>query len=262
MSGTAGEARRSGRPRQGEPLLERAFKILGAFTTSGGSLPLHVLASRAELPKSTTSRIAAQLVGVGALERLENGDFVVGLQMLEIASLAPRGHGLRAAALPFMEDLHRATRQHILLAVLDGHEAVLVERLSALGATAVKYRVGGRLPLDTTGIGIALLAHAAEQVREDVLAKSSRPVHVRQLMAMVRTEGVCAMSGPNPVDDGPATVSTVAAPILGRGSEALGAISLVAPEEVCTKLAPRVALRTSSLAISRALLSAATPGHG
>ena len=65
----------------------------------------------------------------------------------------------RAAALPFMEDLHRVTGQHILLAVRDGHEAVLVERLSARDAAAVKYRVGGRLPLTETGIGIALLAH-------------------------------------------------------------------------------------------------------
>lgn len=130
----------------GEPVLERAFRVLGAFTEAGEGLALHTLAARAGLPKSTTSRIAAQLTDVGALERLDNGDFVVGLQLLEIASLAPRGHGLRAAALPFMQDLHRVTGQHILLAVREGDEAVLVERLSARGAAAVKYRVGGRLP--------------------------------------------------------------------------------------------------------------------
>ncbi|MEV6129203.1 helix-turn-helix domain-containing protein [Streptomyces violaceusniger] len=154
--------RRPGRPPHGEPILERAFRVLGAFAEAGEGLPLHTLAARAGLPKSATSRIAAQLMGVGALERLDNGDFVVGLRLLEIASLAPRGHGLRAAALPFMADLHRVTRQHILLAVRDGHEAVLVERLSARDAAAVKYRVGGRLPLAETGIGVgvALLAHA------------------------------------------------------------------------------------------------------
>ncbi|WP_437083456.1 IclR family transcriptional regulator domain-containing protein [Streptomyces sp. enrichment culture] len=69
--------------------------------------------------------------------------------------MAPRGHGLRAAALPCMEELHRVTGQHILLAVRDGDEAVLVERLSARDSAEVKYRVGGRLPLTGTGIGIA-----------------------------------------------------------------------------------------------------------
>ncbi|MBU3867888.1 IclR family transcriptional regulator [Streptomyces sp. 4503] len=251
MSGTPVPTRRSGRPPHGEPILERAFRVLGAFAEAGEGLPLHTLAARAGLPKSTTSRIAAQLMGVGALERLDNGDFVVGLQLLEIASLAPRGHGLRAAALPFMEDLHRVTRQHILLAVRDGHEAVLVERLSARDAAAVKYRVGGRLPLAETGIGVALLAHAPERVRDDALAGAPDPGRLRQLMATVRREGVCAATVPNPLRTGPTRMSTVAAPILNHRGDPLGALSLVAPDEGVTQATARVALRTASLAISR-----------
>ncbi|MGI9006774.1 MAG: IclR family transcriptional regulator domain-containing protein [Streptosporangiaceae bacterium] len=79
---------------------------------------------------------------------------------LEVSSLAPRGNGLRQTALPFMADLHVATRQHVLLAVRDGSEAVLVERLSARGAAKVLYRVGGRMPLHATGVGLCLLANA------------------------------------------------------------------------------------------------------
>lgn len=252
MIETEDSSRRSGRPPNGEPILDRAFRILGAFREAGESLPLHTLAARAGVPKSTTSRIATRLVHIGALERVDDGDFVVGLQLLEIASLAPRGHGLRAAALPYLEDLHRVTRQHILLAVRDGQEAVLVERLSARDAAAVKYRVGGRMPLDTTGIGIALLAHAPDQVREDVLADSADATRVRQLMAMTRSEGVCSATGPNPLGTGPATMFTVAAPVLSRHGEALAAISLVAPDQDASPVAVRVALRTTSLAVSRA----------
>ncbi|URN03188.1 helix-turn-helix domain-containing protein [Actinomadura madurae] len=160
MSGTQRSRRPSGRPPVGEPILDRAFRLLRAFADNGESLSLQTLAACSDLPKSTALRIANQLVRVGALERRENGEFVVGLQLLEIASLAPRGHGLRAVALPVMEDLHHVTRQHILLAVREGDEGVLVERLSAADATAVKYRVGGRIPLGETGIGVALLAYA------------------------------------------------------------------------------------------------------
>lgn len=252
MSGTPARARRSGRPAVGEPILERAFRILGAFTDPRDRLSLGTLANRAALPKSTTSRIATQLVGLGALERVDDGSFVVGLQLLEIASLAPRGHGLRAAALPFMEDLHRVTGQHILLAVREGHEAVLVERLSARDATAVKYRVGGRLPLVSTGIGIALLAHAPDRVREEVLVDAADPAQVRRLMAMVRSEGVCASTGPNPVSGGPATMASVASPVLGGRGQLLGALSLVAPDEGSPQLAARMAVRTAALGISRA----------
>ncbi|SFP70537.1 MULTISPECIES: IclR family transcriptional regulator [Actinomadura] len=252
MSGTQRSRRPSGRPPVGEPILDRAFRLLRAFADNGESLSLQTLAACSDLPKSTALRIANQLVRVGALERRENGEFVVGLQLLEIASLAPRGHGLRAAALPVMEDLHHVTRQHILLAVREGDEGVLVERLSATDATAVKYRVGGRIPLGETGIGVALLAYAPEEVRQARLERSAEPARLRRLLAMTRTEGVCAVTGPNPLPGGPDIISTVAAPILGRQGEALGAISLVSPGPRGTQVANRVAIRTASLAIARA----------
>src|SRR5580658_8897453 len=150
---------RGRRPARGEPVLDRAFRILTAFGPDR-SLSLSALSVRAALPKPTALRIARKLAELGALERTRAGDYVIGLRLLEIASLAPRGHGLRATALPYMEDLHLATGQHVLLAVQDGGEAILVERLSARGAGRVMYRVGGRLPLHSTGVGLVLLAHA------------------------------------------------------------------------------------------------------
>jgi hypothetical protein len=59
--------------------------------------------------------------------------------LLERATLEPRGHGLRRAALPVMADLLRVTRQHVLLGVRDGDEVVLTERLSAPDAGKIGY---------------------------------------------------------------------------------------------------------------------------
>ena len=87
---TAGRGRR---PAQGEPVLDRAFRILTAFEPGRRSLSLAVLSRRAGLPKPTALRLARKLAELGALERAGNGDYVVGLRLLEIASLAPRGTG-------------------------------------------------------------------------------------------------------------------------------------------------------------------------
>jgi DNA-binding IclR family transcriptional regulator len=46
-------------------------------------------------------------------------------------------------------------------------------------------------------------------------------------------------------------MSSVAAPILDRRGDPLGALSLVAPDEGGTQVGLRVALRAASLAISR-----------
>jgi DNA-binding IclR family transcriptional regulator len=237
--------------------LDRAFRLLAAFGPADRSLSLTAMSARAGLPKSSALRIARQLVECGALERLGNADFVIGLRLLEIASLAPRGHGLRQTALPFMEDLHVATRQHVLLAVRDGTEAVLVERLSARGAAEVLYRVGGRMPLHATGVGLCLLANAPSDVQDNVLAgdltlvpekRRLSPSGLRASLAEVRRVGVAVASRPVP-----SPMTSVAAPIFGRGNEVIAALSVVIPSADVDPVALTPAVTAVCRSISRAM---------
>jgi DNA-binding IclR family transcriptional regulator len=62
-------------------------------------------------------------------------------------------------AQPFVEDLYMALHQHVQLAVLEGREAVIVERLSKPGAIGLVSRVGGAVPLHSSAVGKVLLAH-------------------------------------------------------------------------------------------------------
>jgi DNA-binding IclR family transcriptional regulator len=122
------------------------------------------------LPKATALRIARQLVARKALERTDSGHYSIGLGLLEIASLAPRGHGLHSVALPYMSDLWHATQQHVQLVVREDLECVLVERLSAPNAARIMYQVGGRMPLHRTAPGLVLLAYAPAEVQQAFLA--------------------------------------------------------------------------------------------
>ena len=70
-----------------------------------------------------------------------------------------------------MGDLAEATHQHVLLAVRDGNDALLVERLSSRTAMPVLYRVGGRLPLHSTGVGLILLAFADAEFQDGYLRR-------------------------------------------------------------------------------------------
>jgi DNA-binding IclR family transcriptional regulator len=237
--------------------LDRAFRLLAAFGPADRSMSLTAMSVRADIPKSSALRIARQLVECGALERLGDAEFVIGLRLLEIASLAPRGHGLRQTALPFMEDLHVATRQHVLLAVRDGAEAVLVERLSARSAGKVLYRVGGRMPLHATGVGLCLLANAPPDVQDQVLAGDLTLVpekrrlsasELRASLAEVRRAGVAVASRPVP-----SAMTSVAAPILGRGNEVIAALSVVTPSADVDPVALIPAVTAVGRSISRAM---------
>jgi DNA-binding IclR family transcriptional regulator len=251
---------RGGRPARGEPVLDRAFRIMAAFGPAHRSLSLTALSARAGLPKATTLRLARKLVEWGALEQAANGEYVVGLRLLEVASLAPRGHGLRATALPYLEDLHHATGQHVLLAVRDGEQAVLIERLSARGAGRVMYRVGGRLPLHSTGVGLVLLAHAPVALQDEVISGdlTLRPENItrtsrelRTQLAAIRQQGTAVMSR-----EWPEPVTSVAAPVLGQQGAPVAALSVVTLSARVEPAALTPAVITVARAISRALSAA------
>jgi DNA-binding IclR family transcriptional regulator len=94
------------------------------------------------------------------MERLSGGAYAIGLRLWDLGTLNPRGLLLRVRAMPIMEDLHAAKRQHVQLAVLDGTEVPVVERIFAARAVPVASNVGGRLPLHASAVGQMLLAHA------------------------------------------------------------------------------------------------------
>ncbi|MFF7475738.1 IclR family transcriptional regulator C-terminal domain-containing protein [Streptomyces sp. NPDC008092] len=253
-------ARSRGRkPAHGEPVLDRALRLLTVFEGHDGPLSLTLLSTRAGLPKSTTLRIARQLVAWGALERTGDGEFVIGLRLLQLATLAPRGHGLRSIAMPFMEDLHKATGQHVLFAVRDGEHAVLVERLSAHRAGRVDFRVGGRMPLHSTGIGLVLLAHAPAEVQEavlgaDLVAEDSGrrvdPAELRRTLAQVRQEGTAVK-----IRGVPEPMASVAAPILDARQHVIAALAVIAPAQSMQPPAMKPAVVAVARAISRAVRS-------
>ena len=241
---------RGHKPPQGEPVLDRAFRILTSFGPADRSLSLASLSARAGLPMTSALRIARKLVELGALERDEGGRYMVGLRLLEIAALAPRGHGLRATVLPYMEDLHHATGQHVLLAVREGNEAVLVERLSARGARRVLYRIGGRMPMHSTSVGLVLLAHAPVAVQDEILAGdlTGQPDgNLRTLLATIRRDGVAAVSRTSPEP-----VTSVAAPVL-RNRQAVAALSVVGQSDQLRQAALAPAVIAVARAVSRAV---------
>jgi DNA-binding IclR family transcriptional regulator len=255
---------RGKRPPQGDPVVDRALALLGAFDSGHRALTLGELSRRSGIPTSSALRLASRLVAWGALERGADGRFTVGLRLWQVGALAPRAHGLREVALPYMRDLSEVTRQHILLAVREGHEAVLVERLSAHQAMPVLYYVGGRLPLHSTGVGLVLLAAAPPEFQEEVLAQPLvhepekipvSPAALRRTLAQVRRDGLATIRRrvPRPL-------VTVAAPVLDAEDQVVAALSVLVPEQGADPRVLGPAVRTAARAVSRGLGSRKAAG--
>jgi DNA-binding IclR family transcriptional regulator len=243
---------------------DRLLDVLGSFGQSHPSLTLTQIAQRAGLPLATAHRLVGVLTGWGALERGEDGRYQVGLRLWEVAALAPRGVGLRQAAMPFLEDLYETTHQNVQLAVRDGLEVVYTERISGHSAVGVHSRVGARWPLHATGVGLVLLAHADASVQDRYCARElaaftphtvTDPVRLRRILAEVRRGG-CAVSDRQITED----ALSVAAPVRGPRGRVVAAVSVVVPAAGARTAALVPVLQVAGRGISRALGWQPEPG--
>jgi hypothetical protein len=149
--------------------LDRAAAILGAFDAAHRELTLAALVARSGLPRSTTHRTADRMIRLGWLEK--PGDrYRIGNRLFEVASLAPIRLELREAVLPFLQDLHQATKITVQLGVLDGTQVLVVEKITGHRAMPMLSQTGGMIPAYCSALGRAILAYSEPAVIDAVLA--------------------------------------------------------------------------------------------
>lgn len=235
----------------------RALRVLEAFSTDTPVLRLSDISRHSGLPLTTTHRLVGELTQWGALEREAGGGYRIGLRLWEIASLAPRGLGLRELALPSLSDLAHVTRENVQLAVREDLEVVYVERLAGRGAVPVLTRVGGRFALTPTGVGRVLLAFAPAEFQEYALSRPlarcteetvTDPERIRQALAEVRHTGVAVCERQVTLDS-----VSVAAPVYGPLSEVVAAVSVVAHVDSVQPHTLVPLVQVAARSISRAL---------
>jgi DNA-binding IclR family transcriptional regulator len=242
--------------RYGSSVLERGFRILGAFDPHRSTLGLAELARRADLPKATTFRLASQLVELGALERAGNA-YRLGLRLFELGSTVSHQRQLRDMALPLMEDLYEATHETIHLGVRDDLGVLYLEKILGRHSATVPTRVGTRRPLYCTALGKAILAFSDPGLARTVIEAGlvrytpytiTSPGRLLEQLTMARTEGVA-------YDREECVLGTtcVAAPLIGRSGYAEGALSVTGPTGRFQPERVATAVRTAALAISRGL---------
>ncbi|MDO5533589.1 MAG: IclR family transcriptional regulator [Propionibacteriaceae bacterium] len=150
------------------------MRILGTFDGHHTHQRMSDISRRAGLAIPTCHRLLGDLVAAGALQRTEDGHYSVGRSLWTIAMSAPLQRSIRDVAVPYMQDLLRATGQVVNLFVLEGDSVLVLERI---GGTAVGPPVtiaGAHLPLHTSAGGKVLLAHSESDLLGRVLGNLFR----------------------------------------------------------------------------------------
>lgn len=242
-------------------VLDRVTAVFDAFGEHDEGLGVSELARRANLPKSTVSRIAADLVAQRFLDR--DGDkLYLGVRLFELAQSVEQPRRLRRFALPVMTELRDATGQTVSLAVLEGADIVFVAIVRREPNSKPLSRIGGRLPAYATALGKAILAFSPQEVIERIIQGGlevrtpqtiTEPTALLRELTDIRRIGVATEKEECAKDR-----ACAASPILGHGGAPIAAISVTGSvsDVVPDRMAP--AVRSAATTLSRRM---AAGGH-
>lgn len=229
----------SGARQNRDSVLGKLMVILEAFRVDDDGVGFADLHRRTELAKGTLHRLLADLEGARLLVRVD-GQYHLGGHLFELGMRASVERGLLEVATPFMEDLYERTHEIVHLGLREGAEVVYVAKVGGHRQAKSPSRLGGRMPLHATAIGKALLAHAPEQVRHDVLAAGLVRLAPRTITApgILRTqlEVVIETGVAYEFEESAVGLVCVASAVLDRNDEAVAAVSVTGP---VTRLRPQ-----------------------
>jgi IclR family acetate operon transcriptional repressor len=152
--------------------VERALSMLEAVAQESEGLSNAEISRKLKIPKSSASYILRTLEAQNYLTRDGSGKYKVGLKILSLSRGALIGLDVRGVALPIMRHLTQRTGLTCHLAILDGPEAVYVEKVEPEGFIRMDTWVGRRMRVHATSVGKALVAHIAQNSLENMLAKA------------------------------------------------------------------------------------------
>lgn len=216
--------------------LAKGFRVLEAFSSDARELTLSEIAERAGLDVGTAFRMVRTLVTMQYVIQVPGAKkYHLGLKVLSLGFNAIARMDPHDSARPVLRSLVGQVREAASIGVLDGADVVYIDRVHAgLVRLGVEVRIGSRVPVYSTAIGHALIAHLPQHERRRVLNLRERqkitpftPTSLEEIetrLQIVRRHGY-ALSDQETV----LGLRVIAAPILDTDGQPYAAVSVASP---------------------------------
>lgn len=226
------------------PALHRTLDIIEALV---GQKPLTVseLHRQFKIPKSSVYAILQTLKSRGYVSKDDMDQYSLSLRLFTLGISLIENLDLRKGTHALLEELTQKAQLTGHIGVLDGREAVYVDKVEVLTSVRLTTWLGRRVPLHSTSMGKAMLAYLPENELDDMLGKGPlqkltpktivNPAQLKAELAKVRALGYAVGNEENEVG-----VRAVGAPIFGTSGRPVAAVNLGASTLIMrTKDIPR-----------------------
>ncbi|MCB5410780.1 IclR family transcriptional regulator [Pseudogemmobacter faecipullorum] len=150
----------------------RGLQIFEALSKHKNAMTNGDLAKATNLPPSTISRLTYTAMRLGYLRHSETGRaYELTPKSLNLGYSVLTGIALIDRAAPVLRAVAEKTSQTVALCVRDGLYVTFVQVVAGSDLLAVRFSVGGRLPIATSAAGPALLAIMPEKQRRQLTSR-------------------------------------------------------------------------------------------
>lgn len=219
--------------------LEKALSLLELVSMRGQPIALAEVARVSRMPKATVHRLLGVLCSHGLLRLDRDGRYCPGPELLVMGTAYLANVDIRHESRDLLAQLVDKTGETAHLGVLQPPSVVYVEKVESPQAVRMYSRVGSISPMHSTGLGKAMLAHAAPAVIDEALAhpleaRTERtitdPEQLRDELETIRRRGFAIDDVENEIG-----IRCVGAPVFDHHGDLAGGISVAAPDTRLTR---------------------------
>ncbi|MEO3432828.1 IclR family transcriptional regulator [Inquilinus sp. CAU 1745] len=166
-----------GSARKRDPLavqsVEKAFRVLEAFTSQRRTMSLSQIAEETGMDVSAAQRFTHTLKLLGYLGRdVETRRYELTAKVLDLGYNFLHGNRLIDGAMPYLMHLSKETEETVNLTILDGTDILFVSRFMSRHMLNIDVVVGSRMPAFCTAPGIAMLSCLPENEAIAIIDRS------------------------------------------------------------------------------------------
>ena len=146
--------------------VDRALQLLEILAEHPTGMQPKEIEEVLELNKVTVHRLLATLENRGFIERMGNA-YVIGLKLVELSSMKLSNVELKTEAAPYLRELVTRLGLPVQMAILEGTEAVFIDKIESRNSFRMYSQIGKRIPLYASGVGkVLLLQEGDEEIRQ------------------------------------------------------------------------------------------------
>ena len=214
-------------------VLEKTSELIDCLGRAGEPVTLTYVRSALGMPKSSTHRLLADLVGLGIVRRTDDGRYSLGPRLLYWGEAAADTFDMRDVAEQPMRRLRDELGESIHLYIREHDTRICIAAVEARHELRPFIQLGRPLPLRAGAAGKLLLAFADQEVQALELARALEDASTMpnapgsQLGAQL--EEIRMSRWATSVGEREEGVSAVATPIVDSRDHVVAALSISAP---------------------------------